>query len=114
MNLQHSYKEQRKQALSDIQDRFMQVYELSLQHFQLQRVSKNANKLQQIEEVVRILNDNGILGLKESQWPQLKEHMAYLTQFIDQACNQLPVVDDQLMVESIPQINKMLDNLNQT
>jgi hypothetical protein len=66
---------QKETAQTDIKDRFLQVYDLSKQNYELEKVLQNLSKLEVIEQMVNILTER---GLQMAQWSTFKQNLGYI------------------------------------
>lgn len=95
----------------DIQDRFLQVFELSQRVHQLKKVQDNSQKLFKIEQVLQILLDNGVLTLKAKEWPNLVSNLEFLETKLKHNLHQIPIVDPDLVVQNTQGIYESVSQL---
>ena len=60
LQLDQAFEVQKETAQTDIKDRFLQVYDLSKQNYELEKVLQNLGKLEVIEQMVNILTERGL------------------------------------------------------
>lgn len=66
-----------------------------------------------MEAVVNALSENGMLSLKGKDWAQLVANLQYLNTKLEQAQNLLYISDENIMVESIDDLNQAIKDLSE-
>ena len=85
--LERSFETQKEVAIRDIKDRFLQVYGLKQENFELQKVLQSAKKLEVIDQMVNVLSNDGILEIHGKQWPLFVKKLTSVNKLLDQDIN---------------------------